>query len=171
MAWVMANWGSIVLALTSIVTAASIIAKLTPSTTDDEIVAKLIKIIDFLALNKSRLPMFVAGLLTLALAAPAMAISTIGFSNWSATPVKTVPITCSYVAGPRNTAGILLVETMGSFALPLLTSASSVTLVGSYDYVFTCVRDSTKLAYPAQMFFGTQGSTYYPTDSFTYRQK
>jgi hypothetical protein len=53
--WIIANGGNILLAVTSIVTGASIIAKLTPTQVDDEFLAKVVKVLDWLALNKSRL--------------------------------------------------------------------------------------------------------------------
>lgn len=53
-AWLGASWESILLAVTSIVTGASIIAKMTPTQVDDEVLAKVVKAIDWLALNKNR---------------------------------------------------------------------------------------------------------------------
>lgn len=49
--WLMANWDSVLLVITSVVTAASAVAALTPSQADDNLVAKLKKIADWLALN------------------------------------------------------------------------------------------------------------------------
>jgi len=51
MDWIIANWASVVAIVTGIVTVASIIAKLTPTETDDKIVGYILKIVDFLALN------------------------------------------------------------------------------------------------------------------------
>lgn len=50
-AWIQENWGSIVIIITSVVTAASVIAKLTPTEVDDNWVGKIIKLMDFLAIN------------------------------------------------------------------------------------------------------------------------
>ena len=46
-----ANWDSILLAITTLVTFASIVAKITPNTVDDGIVGKVIKFMDILAIN------------------------------------------------------------------------------------------------------------------------
>lgn len=50
--WVIANWESLVLIITSLVTVASIIVKLTPTPKDDEFLGKILKIISLIALNK-----------------------------------------------------------------------------------------------------------------------
>lgn len=50
-AYLVSNVDSIVAALTAIVAAASAIAALTPTPTDDSLVAKVYKIVDWLALN------------------------------------------------------------------------------------------------------------------------
>ena len=49
--YLVSNVDSIVAALTAIVAAASAIAALTPTPTDDNLVAKAYKIVDWLALN------------------------------------------------------------------------------------------------------------------------
>ena len=49
--YLVSNVDSIVAALTTIVAAASAIAALTPTPTDDSLVAKAYKIVDWLALN------------------------------------------------------------------------------------------------------------------------
>lgn len=49
--WVMENFGALIGILTALVAAASAIAAVTPTPRDDEIVGKLYKIIDALALN------------------------------------------------------------------------------------------------------------------------
>jgi hypothetical protein len=49
--WVIENWPVMLLGLTSIVTGASILAKLTPTETDDAFIAKLLQLIDLLAIN------------------------------------------------------------------------------------------------------------------------
>lgn len=49
--WLQANFEQIVLALTSIVTAASAIAALTPTPADDNLIGKAYKLIDLFALN------------------------------------------------------------------------------------------------------------------------
>lgn len=54
--WFNSNWQGILFAVTSIVTGASVIAKLTPTKIDDEYLAKAVKVIDWIAMNKSRLP-------------------------------------------------------------------------------------------------------------------
>ena len=51
MEWVISHWLDIVAVITGIVTVASIIAKLTPTETDDKIVAKILQVIDLLAIN------------------------------------------------------------------------------------------------------------------------
>ena len=50
-AYLVSNVDSIVAALTAVVAAASAIAALTPTPTDDSIAAKAYKIVDWLALN------------------------------------------------------------------------------------------------------------------------
>lgn len=50
--FVTAHWDDILLAFTSLVTAASIIARLTPNKTDDAIVDKILGVINFFALKK-----------------------------------------------------------------------------------------------------------------------
>jgi hypothetical protein len=49
-----ANYGTIIAGLLAIVGGFSIIAKLTPTPKDDEILAKVVKVLDFLAMNKQR---------------------------------------------------------------------------------------------------------------------
>ncbi|KGM35701.1 hypothetical protein [Inquilinus limosus] len=49
--WILANWDGILATATAVVTAASMIAALTPTPADDSAVAILRKVIDFLALN------------------------------------------------------------------------------------------------------------------------
>lgn len=49
-----ANWDSIIGAALATVGAFSLIAKLTPTPKDDAILAKVVKVLDFLALNKQR---------------------------------------------------------------------------------------------------------------------
>jgi hypothetical protein len=50
-AWVLENKDAVILAVTSVISAAAAIAALTPSPKDDSLVAKVRKVIDFLALN------------------------------------------------------------------------------------------------------------------------
>ena len=45
------HWDEILLAITSIVTAASIIVKLTPSEKDDKVVSRIIKFLNAIAIN------------------------------------------------------------------------------------------------------------------------
>ena len=52
--FITANWASIGEAALAVVGAASLIAKLTPTPKDDEILTKVVKALDFLALNKER---------------------------------------------------------------------------------------------------------------------
>ena len=52
--WVMANYGTVVGGLLAIVGGFSVIAKLTPTAKDDAILAKIVKVLDFLAMNKQR---------------------------------------------------------------------------------------------------------------------
>jgi len=51
MEWIIANWETIVAIITGIVTTFSVIAKLTPTETDNKIVGWLLKFVDFLAIN------------------------------------------------------------------------------------------------------------------------
>jgi hypothetical protein len=45
------NWDTILIAITSIVTAASVLVKITPSETDDKYVLKALKFLELIALN------------------------------------------------------------------------------------------------------------------------
>jgi hypothetical protein len=49
-----ANYGTIIAGLLAVVGGFSIIAKLTPTPKDDEVLAKVVKVLDFLAMNKQR---------------------------------------------------------------------------------------------------------------------
>lgn len=51
MSFLTENWLAVLAGVTSIVTGASIIAKLTPSTHDDAVIAKILKVIQFLSIN------------------------------------------------------------------------------------------------------------------------
>ncbi|MEY5098735.1 MAG: hypothetical protein RJA36_1454 [Pseudomonadota bacterium] len=51
MRWIMENWDDLVLIVTGLVTVASIIVKLTPSKTDDELLAAVRRFVERLALN------------------------------------------------------------------------------------------------------------------------
>ena len=51
MTWIINNWELIVAAFTAIVTAASIIAKLTPTEVDNKVIGYLLKLVDILAIN------------------------------------------------------------------------------------------------------------------------
>jgi len=53
MEWITANWTSIIAIVTGVVTVASIVAKLTPTEVDDNIVGFLIKFVDVLAINNT----------------------------------------------------------------------------------------------------------------------
>lgn len=52
--FVTSNYGAIISGLLAIIGGFSILAKLTPTPKDDEILAKAVKVLDFLALNKQR---------------------------------------------------------------------------------------------------------------------
>lgn len=52
MDWVMANWVEITAVVGGVVTIASIIVKWTPTQKDDAVLAKVMKILAFLSLNK-----------------------------------------------------------------------------------------------------------------------
>jgi len=54
MAWVAANYDNVLIGVAAIVGGLSVIAKLTPTPKDDAILAKAVKVLDFLALNKQR---------------------------------------------------------------------------------------------------------------------
>jgi len=54
MQFMSANFMTIVTALLAVIGGLSIIAKLTPTPKDDEILAKIVKVLDFLAMNKQR---------------------------------------------------------------------------------------------------------------------
>lgn len=51
MNWLSANWINLVAIATSIITAASIIARMTPSESDDEVVNRILKFIQWLSIN------------------------------------------------------------------------------------------------------------------------
>ena len=51
MEWITENWVNITAIVGGVVTLASIIVKITPSTTDDEWLAKIVKVLNALALN------------------------------------------------------------------------------------------------------------------------
>lgn len=51
MDWLFENWVEISAALTGLVTVASIIVKLTPTPQDDEFLAKIISVLNVLAIN------------------------------------------------------------------------------------------------------------------------
>lgn len=50
--WIIANWQTVLLGITGIVTGASIIAKLTPWTADDKIVQWILDVIHVVSLTK-----------------------------------------------------------------------------------------------------------------------
>jgi hypothetical protein len=49
-----ANYGTIIAGLLAVVGGFSVLAKLTPTPKDDAILAKAVKVLDFLAMNKQR---------------------------------------------------------------------------------------------------------------------
>ena len=52
--WVVTNYQTIITAALVIVGGFSVIAKLTPTPADDAILAKAVKVLDFVSLNKQR---------------------------------------------------------------------------------------------------------------------
>lgn len=52
--WLVANYEVLIGACLAIIGGFSIIAKLTPTPKDDEILGKIVKVLDFLAMNKNR---------------------------------------------------------------------------------------------------------------------
>lgn len=56
LAWIVANFNTFITALLAIIGGFSIIAKLTPTQTDDAVIAKIVAVLDFFALNKQRNP-------------------------------------------------------------------------------------------------------------------
>ena len=51
MEWLIANWQEVLFIITSVVTVASVAAKLTPTKVDDNLVGNLIKLLDVIGLN------------------------------------------------------------------------------------------------------------------------
>jgi len=51
MNWLAQNWLNIVAAATSLITAASIIARMTPNESDDKVVDRVLKVIQWLSIN------------------------------------------------------------------------------------------------------------------------
>lgn len=51
MDWLNANWTDVIFIVTAVISIASVIAKLTPTKVDDNIVGKIIVLMDKLALN------------------------------------------------------------------------------------------------------------------------
>ena len=54
MEWIIANWESILLIISGVISVASIIVKLTPTPKDDAILSKVAKFLEVIALNKSK---------------------------------------------------------------------------------------------------------------------
>ena len=54
MEWIIANWESILLIISGVISVASIIVKLTPTPKDDAILAKVVSFLKILSLNKSK---------------------------------------------------------------------------------------------------------------------
>ncbi len=50
--WIIANWKDVTLIVAGMVSVASIIVKLTPTPKDDAVLAKIVKVLEILALNK-----------------------------------------------------------------------------------------------------------------------
>jgi uncharacterized membrane protein len=51
--WMSANWEHLALVVTSAVTVASLIVKWTPNTTDDKVLAAIVKVLTAISLNKT----------------------------------------------------------------------------------------------------------------------
>ena len=51
--WLIINWLVIGSTATSVVTAASVIAKLTPNNTDNQVISKIQKVVDLVAMSSS----------------------------------------------------------------------------------------------------------------------
>ena len=51
MEWIINHWGDLALIVTGVISVASVIAKLTPTTVDDNILGKFIILMDKLGLN------------------------------------------------------------------------------------------------------------------------
>lgn len=54
MNYITENWTQIIAVITSVVTTASLIVKLTPTPEDDTILAKIVAVLNVLALNKAK---------------------------------------------------------------------------------------------------------------------
>lgn len=54
--WITTNYNTVITAILAVIGGLSIIAKLTPTPKDDEILEKVVKVLDFLSLNKQRSP-------------------------------------------------------------------------------------------------------------------
>lgn len=52
--WIQANWETLLTIIASIIATASLIVKLTPTPKDDEVLAKIMKVFEFLAMNKKK---------------------------------------------------------------------------------------------------------------------
>ncbi|MDH4319963.1 MAG: hypothetical protein OEV73_00540 [Desulfobulbaceae bacterium] len=52
--WLLNHWQDILTAISGVVTAASIIVKLTPTPADDAALARVLRLLDLLALNPKR---------------------------------------------------------------------------------------------------------------------
>ena len=54
MEWILANWDSVLLIISGVISGASVIVKLTPTPKDDAILAKVVSFLEILSLNKSK---------------------------------------------------------------------------------------------------------------------
>ena len=52
--YITTNWQDLMLIITTLVTVASLIAKMTPTKVDDKIVDKILGFLNFMAINKKR---------------------------------------------------------------------------------------------------------------------
>jgi len=52
--WIKANYEAALTGALAVIGGLSVLAKLTPTPKDDEVLAKLVKVLDFFALNKQR---------------------------------------------------------------------------------------------------------------------
>ena len=52
MDWLTSHWGSLLTVVTSVISAASVVAKITPTQTDDLVIATILKVVDLLAFSR-----------------------------------------------------------------------------------------------------------------------
>lgn len=54
MTWLVQNWNTVISVVSAVISAASVIVRVTPTRTDDEFLDKLIAVFNIIALNKPR---------------------------------------------------------------------------------------------------------------------